>query len=227
MSKTFVISLGGSLIVPDSIDTIFLNRFFKLIRKQVALGHKFILVCGGGKTARQYIQALNKISTSSSAEQLDWMGISATWVNAKLIQLALADLSYPEIISDPNQKVNFKQKVLVAGGWKPGRSTDDDAVRLAKSYDSSTVINLSNVDYLYNSDPKKNRNAVKIENISWKNYLDMVGKKWDPGANFPFDPVAAQFARKHKKQVIIANGNNLPNLQRILGAKSFLGTIIA
>lgn len=224
--RTFVISLGGSLIAPDQIDAKFLTNFFKLIRNEIIKGRRFILVCGGGKTARNYIEALKKLSKKASSSQLDWMGISATWINAKLVQLSLADLSYPEVIVDPNKKVDFKQKVLVAGGWKPGRSTDDDAVRLANYYDSKTVINLSNIDYLYTSDPRKNKKAIRIEKTDWKTYLNMVGKKWDPGASFPFDPVAAQYALRNKKRVIIADGSNLSNLKDILDDRQFKGTII-
>jgi len=225
MKKLYVLSLGGSLIVPDGIDQKFLNSFRKLILTQVKRGKRFIIVTGGGQTSRKYQQALRQASKATSAE-LDWMGIEATWINARLVQLMFGELAHQKIISDPNKRVKFKEKVLVAGGWKPGRSSDDDAVRLAHIYGSNTVINLSNIDYVYNKDPKKFKKARKITAISWREFSRMFGSKWNPGAHVPFDPVAARFAKQHGQSVIIAQGKDLKNLQNILSQKKFKGTTI-
>lgn len=223
--KVFIISLGGSLINPGNIDVPFLKRFKSLIEQQTKNGSRFILITGGGKLCRNFQDALRKIGTPS-ANELDWMGISSTWLHADLIRLSFSKISHPIIIKDPNVKVKFSEKILIAGGWKPGRSTDDDAVRLAKVYGAKTVINLSNIDYVYTKDPKKFKNAKKIEHISWKNFRKIVGDKWDPGKNLPFDPTAAKLAESLKLKVIIANGKNLKNLQNILNQKKFLGTVI-
>jgi len=225
MDKLFVISLGGSLINSGKVETEFLARFRAVVLKQVKKGRRFILITGGGRPARDYITALKSISKPSSAD-MDWMGIQATWLNAKLVQLMFGKMAHLRLISDPNKKVAFKESILVAGGWVPGRSTDDDAVRLAKNYGAKTVINLSNIDYLYSKDPHKFKDAKKIESISWKNFRKIVGNKWDPGKNLPFDPTAAKLAEKLKLKVIIGNGKNLKNLENILGNKKFKGTII-
>lgn len=213
------------MINPGEVDTAFLNNLKKLIINQTAKGNRFILICGGGKLSRKYADALKTTSTPS-ADDLDWLGIQATWLNAKLVQLMFGKLAHKTIISDPNKKVNFKEKILVAGGWTPGRSTDDDAVRLAKIYGSQTVINLSNIDFAYDKDPNKFKDAKKITLISWAEFKKIVGNKWDPGKNAPFDPTATALASKLKLQVIIANGKNLTNLENILQNKPFLGTTI-
>ncbi|HYV33734.1 MAG TPA: UMP kinase [Candidatus Limnocylindria bacterium] len=225
MQKLFVISLGGSLINPGQIDVGFLKNFRKLILEQTKKGSRFILIVGGGRPAREYIAALNVIS-KPSADYLDWMGIAATRFNAQLVRLMLGQLSHGVVIEDPNKKVNFKEKVLLAGGWMPGRSTDDDAVRLAKVYEADCVINLSNIDYVYTKDPRKFKDAQVIKEISWKNFRKIVGNKWDPGKNLPFDPTAAKLAEKNKLMVVIANGKNLKNLKNILEEKKFKGTVI-
>jgi uridylate kinase len=217
-----VISLGGSLVVPGEIDVNFLIEFKRLILKKVNLGEKFILVVGGGKTARKYITALKSVSKVGNKD-LDWMGIQASWINAKLVQLNFGKNAYPEIISDPNKKVDFKESILVAGGWKPGRSTDDCAVRLAKTYGAKIIINLSNIDYVYNKDPKKYKDAKKIELISWKEFRKITGNKWIPGKNLPFDPTAAKTAQENKVKVIITN---FKNLNGILSNRSFKGTVV-
>ena len=226
MKNLFIISLGGSLINPGEVDTVFLKKFRSLVLSQTKKGNNFILITGGGRPARDYISSLVSMGTSA-ADDLDWMGIQATWLNAKLVQLMFGKKAHVRLISDPNKKVPTKQKILVAGGWMPGRSTDDDAVRLAKTYGAKTVINLSNIDYAYTKDPRKFKDAKKIENISWPNFRKIVGNKWDPGKNLPFDPTAAKLAEKLKLKVIIADGKNLENLQNILNDKKFKGTIIS
>jgi len=223
--ELFVISVGGSLINPGQVDTVFLKDFRRMILGQIKKGRRFILITGGGKLCRDYQNALKKISNPTSKD-LDWMGIATTWMNADLVRLMLGRITHPAIIKDPNIKVNFKEKVLIAGGWMPGRSTDDDAVRLAKAYGSTTIINLSNIDYVYDKDPKKFKNAKKILSVSWKDFRVIVGNKWDPGKNAPFDPTAAKTAQKNGMRVIIANGKNLKNLENILNGKSFVGTTI-
>ena len=225
MAKTFVISLGGSLINSGKVDGNFLKNFRKLILNEIKKGSRFILITGGGKPARDYQAALISTNNKNRAD-LDWMGIYASRLNAQLVRLMFGKIAHLKIVEDPNIKFNFKEKILVAGGWVPGRSTDDDAVRLARTYKGGTVINLSNIDYVYTKDPRKFSNAKKIQNISWKNFRKIVGNKWDPGLSLPFDPVAAKLAEKLGLKVIIANGKNLKNLKNILQEKKFKGTLI-
>jgi len=225
MPKIYVLSLGGSLIVPDEPDRAFLKNFRKFIIAHAKRGNRFIIVTGGGHICRSYQGALRFAGQPQSSD-MDWMGIETTWVNAKLVQLLLGKLAHSAIIKDPNKKVPFREKVLVAGGWKPGRSSDDDAVRLAKVYDASTIINLSNIDYVYDKDPRKFKSARKIENISWQEFSRMFSPRWNPGAHVPFDPVAARFAKKHNQTVVIASGKDLKNLGKILARQKFKGTVI-
>ncbi|MFA5990768.1 MAG: UMP kinase [Candidatus Doudnabacteria bacterium] len=223
--KLFIISVGGSLINPGQLDTKFLNAFKKLILSQTGKGHRFILITGGGKLCRNFQTGLKTVNKATSAD-LDWLGIATTWLHADFVRLMFGKLAHPTIVKDPNIKVPFKEHILVAGGWMPGRSTDDDAVRLAKIYGADTVINLSNIDYVYNKDPRKFKDAEKIIKISWADFKKIVGNKWNPGENAPFDPTATTLAAKLKLKVIIANGKNLKNLQNILNSKPFLGTTI-
>lgn len=226
MKKLFVLSLGGSLINPGTIDAKFVRKFKELVVTEVKLGNRFIIITGGGKPAREY-QAGLRDSGKPLANDLDWMGIYATRLNAHFMRLVFGRLAHMRVVEDPNIRTDFKEKILIAGGWKPGRSTDDDAVRLAKIYGSNTIVNLSNIDYVYTKDPRKFKDAQKIETISWKDFRKIVGSKWDPGANVPFDPTAAKFAQAHKLRVIIANGKNISNLKKILSGKEFIGTQIA
>ncbi len=212
-------------MVPNEIDTDFLKNFKKLITGLTKKGYRFVLVVGGGKTCRKYLEVLKAVGEPTNNE-MDWLGIHSTWLNAKLIQLLFGGLSHPKIISDPQKRVNFREKIMVAGGWKPGRSTDDVAVRLAKLYGAKRIINLSNIDYVYTEDPKKFKNAKIIKNMTWLEFNSQFSGPWKPGANTPFDPTAAKTARDSKLEIIIANGKNLNNLRKILENKPSQGTVI-
>lgn len=223
----FVISLGGSLIVPEEIDTSFVKRFVKSVEIEAAKGHRFFIVTGGGSTARKYIRALKKIGKSVPAEDLDWLGIAATKMNAQLLLSLFGKKARRHLITDPSERKTDLKKINLVSGWKPGWSTDYVAVRIAQTYGVKTVINLSNIDYVYDFDPRTNRKAKKIELMTWAQFLRQFGTKWDPGANFPFDPVAAKLAKKHGIKAVVMNGGSLKNLQQYLKNRRFLGTTIA
>jgi len=226
--KTVIISLGGSLIVPEEIDWKFVKKFKKLIEEEIEKGYKFILITGGGRTARKYIDAAAKVDDITN-EDKDWIGIHATRMNAHFIRTIFRKHAHPRINKNPHDLedfYNFKENILVAAGWRPGFSTDFDAVLLAKYLGIKTLINLSNIDYVCDKDPNKFPNAQKIEEISWKEFRKMVGDKWDPGMNAPFDPIASKEAQEIGLEVAILNGQNLTNLKKYLDGQKAKGTII-
>ena len=173
--ETIIISLGGSLIIPEELDVEFLKDFKKLIESQIALGKKFVVITGGGKICRKYQEAAQKVKEVSS-DELDWLGIYSTRFNAEFVKILFGDLAEGEIILDPNLPVKLEKSIVVGGGWKPGRSTDDDAVILGKQLGVKKIINLSNIDYVYDSDPNKNPKAKKIEKIYWADYRALIPK---------------------------------------------------
>lgn len=219
--EVIVISVGGSVLVPDKIDFRFLESFVKSVKKY-SRKYRLIIVIGGGKTARRYQEAGRLVGLSR--EDLDWIGIHATWINAELVRFALKDSAYKEVIKDPTKKIRF-DRVLIAGGWKPGWSTDYDAVLLARLYNAKTVINMTNVDYLYDKDPNKYKTARKIERTDWKGFRKIVGDKWVPGLNAPFDPIATKKAAGLKLRLVLL-GKNLDNLKKFLVGKKFKGSVV-
>ena len=97
---------------------------------------------------------------------------------------------------------------------------------LAKRLGTDFIVNLSNIDYVYDKDPRKHKDAEPICEIGWKEFRTMVGDEWDPGMNVPFDPVASKLAAASKMKVAIVNGTNLKNLEDLLDGKRFTGTMI-
>lgn len=227
-NKTIIISLGGSLIVPGEIDWQFVKKFKATIEKYIRQKYKFILIAGGGKTCRKYQQAALKV-TKLTDDDRDWIGIHATRLNAHFIRTIFRKYAHSIINKNPHDTEDFaksKEKILVAAGWKPGFSTDYDAVILAKNLNVKKIINLSNIDYVCDKDPRKFADAKIIKNITWKDFRQMVGSKWDPGMNAPFDPIASKLADEEGIEVAIMNGRNMKKLENYLDGKSFRGTII-
>ncbi|MBW3000182.1 UMP kinase [Candidatus Woesearchaeota archaeon] len=222
--QTIVISLGGSIIVPEKIDTGFLKKFKKLILKH-SKKRKIVIVCGGGKTSRKYGNAAMKISKPKDYD-LDLIGIRATKLNAELVRVMFGNHAHKEVIENPTKKIKTKKNIIMASGWIPGFSSDTDAVLLAKNLKAKKLINLSNISYAYTKDPKKYKDAKKIKQISWKDFQKIVGTKWKANTSSPFDPEASKKARQLKLTVIVAKGTDLKNLDNILSGKEFKGTII-
>lgn len=226
--ETTVISIGGSLVVPEAIDTDFLSRLKVFAEKNAADGRKFVLIVGGGKTTRRYQDAAAAVSDLND-EDLDWLGIHGTRLNAHLLRTVLRDVAHPIIITNPDDVLDVPkdEKIIVAAGYRPGSSTDLRAVQIAKHLGAHTVVNLSNIDYAYTDDPRTNPNAKPIKKTTWAEFRALIPSEWSPGLNSPFDPVAAREAEKNAIEVAIINGNKLDELEKYLNGEAFIGTLIS
>jgi uridylate kinase len=225
MSYT-ILSVGGSIVIPKTgFDLPFLKKFRSLIIAEVRRGRRFILVIGGGGTSREYQSTLGNL-VKTTPQLLDWMGIYATYLNAELVRLFFGDLAHTEVIKDPTKPFKTKKPIVVAAGWKPGWSTDNVAVLLAKQSGARELCNLSNIEYVYDSDPALNPDAKKLETVSWKEYKQIVGSKWTPGMSAPFDPVATKLAERLKLRVYFVKGTDLGEVQKLLRGKPYQGTVI-
>jgi uridylate kinase len=225
----FVLSLGGSLVVPNGgIDTRFLTEFNTFIRNQISSKkRRFFITVGGGGTTRHYQKAASGVRKEEIVNtDLDWLGLHATRLNAQLIRTIFRDIADQRVIKHYEVILKIDKPVAIAAGWKPGWSTDYCAITLCQDYDITQAINLTNIDYVYNKDPSKHPDAKPLTNISWKKYCAMIGDKWIPGMNAPFDPIASRLAQEIDVTVKILNGKNLANLAKALDSKPFVGTTI-
>ena len=211
MANKYIISLGGSLIVPDEIDVRFLGQLKKLLVDRVKKGDSFILAPGGGRTARKYAKAAKLLGTLDRND-LDWLGIFSIRLNSSLL--------YSVFKHQKNVKVMNMQEA------RPGRSSDYGAVVFAKRYKAKHIINLTNIDHVYTKDPKTHKDATPLNSVSWKEFRKIVGSRWHPGLHLPFDPVASKFAERLKLQVIVMSGKSLSNLKNFLSGKPYKGTVI-
>jgi len=225
-SKRVVISVGGSLIVPDEISTDFLSELRTSIHHGIEQGFSFFIIAGGGKTARRYQDAARGVRGDLPRDDLDWLGIHATRLNAHLLRTIFRDEAYSHIIKEPDRAVDTNKPVIIGAGSHPGWSTDYCAVAAAKTLGASRLINLSNTDYVYDTDPKTHSDAKPIKKISWSNFRALIPTEWDPGLSAPFDPIAAREAQTLGLEVAVINGTHLNEFQNYLNGEPFVGTII-
>ena len=224
--ETIIISLGGSLIVPDEIDVGFLKDFKKLILSHVAQGKKFVIITGGGGVNRVYNKASKELGNPSD-EDLDWIGIAALKLNAELVRVMFKENAHPAVMDNLEKPFEMTKPILIGSAYKPGRSTDWDAVAAAETVGAKKIINLSNIDFVYDSDPKINQNAKKFEKISWADYRKIIPENWTSRLNSPFDPIASKMAEDAGIEVMIMNGKPIDNLAKYLNGEKFSGTIIS
>ncbi|MSU56273.1 MAG: UMP kinase [Candidatus Taylorbacteria bacterium] len=227
MQSPTIISLGGSIVVPDGIDIAFISAFRTLIQERMKLGESFIVIVGGGKVCRRYQASATELGVTDK-DQLDWVGIFATRLNAELVRVAFGDIAHSELVLDPAVLSKVTAPLVIGAGWKPGHSTDFGAILMAESSGAKRIINLSNIDYVYDKDPRKFPDAKKIECATWKEFRDLLPEPsaWVPGLNAPFDPVAAKRGSELSLEIAIMNGNNLEHLKNYFEGKPFTGTVI-
>jgi uridylate kinase len=225
-SKTIVISLGGSLVVPSTVDTLFLSKLKVLVEKKISQGFRFLFIVGGGKICRAYQEALAEVRPTTTTEDLDWLGIYTTQFNAQLVRLVFKDDADQNIAGDPYDVGSITASIIIAAGARPGSSTDLGAIRAAEKLGAHHVINLSNISHVYDMDPRENPQAQKFETLSWQQYRSFIPTEWTPGLSTPFDPIAAKKAEELGITVAIMSGD-LENFERYLDGQEFIGTVIS
>ncbi len=231
MKKTIVISLGGSLIVPDKINYKFLNKFKKTLEKNKRK-YNFVIVCGGGKTARNYIKGLENEKIKSKKKFLlqSYLGIASTRLNARFMTYFFGEDANQGIPDNMKQIKNLlrKNNYVFCGAlrYSPNQTSDSTSAKLA-NYFKTEFINLTNVRGLYDKNPKKFRSAKFIPEISHKEFLKMAKKiEFKPGQHFALDQTAAKIIKKHKITTYIL-GDDTKQLDNLLNKKHFIGSRIS
>lgn len=223
-----IFDMGGSIVAPGKPDVRYLRGFLDFLNSWLDddPSRSAIIVVGGGAAAREWQGALKELAPNSPSETLDWIGVMATRLNAELVRGLLETLCLDPVVTDPSGSFPFRGRVLVAAGWKPGFSTDYDAVILAERFKVDTIIVLSNIPQIYDKDPSVNSFAKAISELTWVQYKKLAGSEWQPGINIPFDPIASELASSAGLRIICAAGADFENLAAILAGEKFIGTVI-
>ena len=221
-----MISLGGSLIIPERIDINFLKSFKNILEKNKKK-YKFVVVCGGGKTARNYIQGLPAMKKQEYFQSL--LGIASTRLNARFMTYFFgkeANEGMPMDMKSVKNLLRFNNYVFCGAlRYSPNQTSDSTATKLANFFNCE-FINLTDVSGLYNKNPKENSDAKFIPEINHKELLKMVNKiKFKPGQHFILDQKAAKLIKKENITTYIL-GPDMKNLDNLLNNKYYVGTKI-
>lgn len=222
-----MVSLGGSVIVPDDKDDVFLKSFSAMI-EGLSERYQIYLVCGGGKIARYYIDVGRSLGLSE--HQLDELGIMATRLNASLVAKAIGDRAAGKVPTEVLEahRLERKGKVVVMGGTVPGHTTDAVSAMLAKEVHAARIINGTSVDAAYTADPRKDHQAERLAKITHQQLFELVNVGLHgAGPSNVFDKLGAQIARDNSIDIFIVNGRDLDEMQAAIEGRPIKGTVIS
>ncbi len=224
--EKIVISLGGSIIIPDDQDGAFLARFSSLLRT-LADDMELYVVCGGGKIARYYITTGRELSATEP--QLDGMGIEVTRLNARLLQLALGDLAHHHVPTTIEETAaqGRRGRVAVMGGTTPGHTTDGVSAALAERVGAARIVNATSVDGVYSADPRKDPRAVRYDHLTFDELEAMMAGGHGAGNSHVFDPLGAAIVKRCRIPILVVAGRDLPEMERAIRGRPIKGTVIA
>ena len=150
-----------------------------------------VVVSGGGIIARHYVNLARSLGSDESS--LDEMGIEISRLNAMLLSAALGDSVYPVIPSNLEEISIACQsgKTVVSGGLHPGQSTNATAALICEKIKADRFLNATDVDGIYDSDPKKNAKAKMFKEITIKKCLDLLNNESTQAGNYELMDIVA------------------------------------
>jgi uridylate kinase len=221
-----VVNVGGSIVAPESIDTGFLTEISKVLSRS-AEGSGMLLVVGGGRTARRYIDACRELGASE--EQLDLVGIEATRLNARLLITAVGPLAFQDVPVSVEQalEASVEHPIVVMGGTRPGQTTDAVSAQLAKQGGAEELLILTNVDGVYTADPREDPSAERLQRLTTAQLVAIVsGVDYRAGSTAVVDPLAARIIHEADIRTKVLDGRDLAQVEAALTGDDFVGTLV-
>jgi uridylate kinase len=185
---------------------------------------QLIVITGGGSIARLYINFARKLGLDEAG--LDLLGIAISRVNAKLLIASLGHYAYPEVPTSLDDVDRFVEsnKIIVSGGLHPGQSTNATSALIAEKTRASAFINATDVNGIYDSDPRKNKNAQLFAKIELSKLLNILLKESSMAGEYDLlDIVALKVIERSKirTKVILCNPKNISNT---IQGRKYIGT---
>ncbi len=220
MQKSCVVKIGGSVMFSnDKINTQKITEFCNIISNGLSNYSTVILVCGGGSIARSYINAVRSFDANEAL--CDEFGIDTSRINSKLFIVRLGEFAYPQVPKSLDELSIAKlfKKVVVIGGLQPGQSTTSVAVEAAEYIKADELVILTDVDGIYDKDPKKYKNAKLLSRMTYddvqKIIIDSSGDRQAAAGEYRIlDAVSLQILKRSKMKVVVTSGNNLSEFEK-------------
>jgi uridylate kinase len=210
-----VIKLGG-FAFPNRAEKPLVNEYVKLLTELVGEYH-LVVVAGGGEIARTYIRVAREMGVSESL--CDQLGILASRLNARLLADGLGEYAFPEIpVTIGELKHYFASgKVVAMGGLTPGHSTNAVAAIAAETVGAELLINATDVEGVYSSDPGRDRNARKLDEVTVTELTSILAKaEMVAGSYDLMDPLALRIISRSKLRTVVVDGRKPSNVSGAL-----------
>ena len=232
MMATHIVALGGSLLRPEEADqrSMWFGQLRQLAVHFEGNGRKLGIVVGGGLPAREAITLARSSFTDSY--RLDTVGISATRLNATILQQNLLEVGCkvsPTIPTSTQEATELLEShnIVIMGGTTPGHTTDAVAVALARDCGAPHCVIATNVTHVHDCDPRENPDAKPLEEITLTQLAEITGTEpLGPGESAAVDPVAVKWAMKAGIRLAVLDGRDLSILEDALEGKPFVGTLV-
>ena len=210
-----VIKLGGFAFSGQNRYPL-VEEYVKLFKDIVGQYH-FLIVAGGGPTARYYIKAAREMGVPESL--CDQLGILVSRLNARLLVDGLGEYAFPEVPTTIDELKHFfaSGRIVAMGGLTPGHSTNAVAAISAETIRADLLINATDVDGVYTSDPNKNKNAKQLKKVRVTKLMKILSKgDITAGAYDLMDPLALRIIQRSKIPTVILNGKTPRNVLKAL-----------
>lgn len=223
-----VFDVGGSVLVPDDPDVDFIGKIaYELIK--ISEDHEVAVVVGGGRVARKYIRAAKSFSPPNETFK-DYIGIHITRANAMLLIAALGEKAYPPFVIQDFRKaweVIQLKKIPIMGGTHPGHTTDAVSALLAEYLQADLLVVVTNVDGVYDSDPRKNPNARKLDRITVDQLVEIAMESESrAGGSGVVDALAAKFIQRGRIKTYIVGKEDAYHLFDVVRGGKHNGTVV-
>jgi uridylate kinase len=208
------ISLGGSLLT-RSRDAENYLRYAHVLRKLKDMGHQLVVVCGGGRLAREYISIACQLGASSQLQ--DRLGIYTTHLNALLVIAALGDDADPRIHRRASEvKRHLGGRILVGGGHLPGSSTDYRTVLFANAMGADLIVNATDYGGVFHKDPRMHPEAKQYSQITYGLLEEIIRSRFiqSPGNYGLFDLKATKLVRRLLIPLVFIDGTDPEEIVR-------------
>jgi uridylate kinase len=221
-----VLRIGGS-VVASPINTELISKYVELLKTLEKQGHEVAVVVGGGTLAREFISIAKNLELDEQAQ--DEIAISVSRVFAQLFLKKLGKLSCSTVPSTVEEAADClgKGKIAVMGGLKPGMTTDSVAALIAERISADLLVKGTDQDGVYNKDPKKHRDAVKLDRLSFDDLASVFSEsKHKAGIHQIIDPEAVKILKRQHVRLVVVNGFAPANILAAVDGES-VGTVIS
>lgn len=213
-----VLKLGGFAFPPE-LSTERISAYSQII-KAFSKKNTVAVVTGAGPTARRYIEAARRLGASEAV--CDQIGIRVSRINARLLTAALRDSAVAEIPESLEDFVRFLASglIVVMGGLQPGQSTNAVAALVAEVMHADLLVNATDVDGVYDADPRKDPRAKKLKEVSVEDLISILSTQGVRAGEYALlDPVALRIIQRSRIPVVVVDGRDVSNVERVLGGK--------